>query len=149
MNIILLGLMILVGGFSKIYRRFIPLSLGIEFKTFFIIITAYYVDLNTAILCAVLMVIISAVVVGRFCHWILIKIMVYTLVCMIIGLFHGLGVQTSGRIAIIFLNVAYLFFNALFKDFRIMADLPGNIVNIILNFAMLAFLAEPLGNLLA
>ncbi|MBD3203786.1 hypothetical protein GF327_05800 [Candidatus Woesearchaeota archaeon] len=137
-------LMTIIGGFSKFYKRFIPVSIGLELKTFFIILISITHGINTAFIAAVLMVLVSAVISGRFCHWILIKIGVYALVVGIVAALSGRGVVFAGRAAVLFLNGAYLFFNVIFKDFRIFADLPGNIVNISFNFLLLGFFAEPL-----
>ncbi|MFH0874805.1 MAG: hypothetical protein V1859_02620 [archaeon] len=137
MNLLIIAFLVLIGGASKFYKRFVPISIGLELKTFFTILIAYYNDPYTALLCAIFMVIISAAVSGRFCHWMGIKIGVYAGVCLIIGVFHSFGIGVAGKIAVVFLNVAYVLFNALFKDFKIYSDLPGNIINVAFNFVLL------------
>ena len=116
----LVFLMIILGGVSKFYKRYIPISIGIELKTFFTIVIAYSLGPNIALVSSVFMVLIAAFLSNRFCHWILIKIGVYALISLIVFNFSGLGVFRIGIISVIFLNLTYIFFNAILKDFRIL-----------------------------
>ena len=146
---ILLVFLVILGGISKFYRRIIPLSLGLELKTFFTVVIAYAVNPGTAIICAAAMVIVSSIITNRFCHWIPIKIGVYTIMAGIVSLSIGMGVVGAGRIAVIFLNIAYIIFNALLKDFKIMSDLPGNFINVVFNFVLLGVFGQFMVNLLS
>ncbi len=134
----LLIVMIIIGGLSKLYRKFVPVSLGLELKTFFTIVIAYAIDPWVAIISSIIMIIIAAVIAQRFCHWIGIKVLFYIVVSILVGMFAPLGVTGAGKIAVLFLNGAYLLTNALMKDFRIWTDLPGNLINIVSNFFLLS-----------
>jgi hypothetical protein len=141
MNLLIIFL-IIIGGLSKFYKRYIPISVGLELKTFFTIVIAYAVSPSVGLLSAVFMVLISAVVAKRYHYWILIKIGAYAIVCLIMMIFYDSGVVYAGRISVIILNIIYIFFNSIFKDFRILSDLPGNIINIVFNFLLLSFFGE-------
>jgi len=140
---LVLALLTIIGGLSKIYKRMVPISLGLELKTFFTILIAFYVGPWAAISCAAIMVIISAVAAGRFCHWILIKIGMYTIVCALVFTLSGFGIGVAGRAGVLVLNAGYIFFNAMLKDFKIFSDLPGNIINVLFNFFLISTLASP------
>ena len=144
---IILGLMVVVGGLSKIYKRFIPVSLGIELKTFFTIVIAVSLGAYPAMVCASLMVLIAAITANRYCHWILIKIFVYSVVSIVASVLGVLGVVAAGRVAVIFLNLFYIGFNVLLSNYRI-EDMPGNIINVIFTFFLLQVFGAPLVRLL-
>ncbi|MBN2423112.1 hypothetical protein JXB41_07865 [Candidatus Woesearchaeota archaeon] len=148
MNVLLIIFTIL-GGISKFYKRFIPISLGLELKTFFTIVIAYAIDPYTALLCAIFMILIAAVVANRYCYWVLIKIGVYSIVCLMMAMFKGAGIVAAGRMAVLALNILYILFNALLKDFRILSDLPGNAINIVFNFLLLSWFGETLAGVLS
>lgn len=139
---ILLAFLVVLGGISKIYRKFIPVSLGIELKTLVTVTVAYAMGASPAIICAVIMVLISAAVSGRFCHWILIKSLTYLLVIITVLSLAPFGVVTAGKVAVIVLNAVYLLINMLMKDMRVVADLPGNIMNVLFNFFALGLAGE-------
>lgn len=135
MNFIIF-LMILIGGVSKFYRKFIPISIGLELKTFFTILIAFKYPV-VGIVSASIMVMISALISMRFHYWVLIKIALYSTICFIVHGLSGFGIITAGKMAVIFLNTAFVFINIGLKNYNKMVDLFGNVINIIFNFILL------------
>lgn len=130
--IFLIFLLIAIGGFSYIYRLFIPISIGIELITPFTFLINYLVNPFIGWICASAMIIIAAFVSKRFCYYTAVKILIYGIICFLFaGLITNLGFLLTGKILVIVLNVLYIIANIIFHDLRSIADLPGNIVNIV------------------
>jgi hypothetical protein len=135
MNIVII-LMILLGGFSKFYRKFIPISIGLELKTFFTILIAFKYPVLGAV-SAFIMVMISSLVSMRFHYWVFIKVAIYSIISFIVYGLSGFGVVIAGKMAVVFLNAAYVFINLALGNYSRTADLLGNAINIIFNFILL------------
>ena len=130
--------LILIGGFSQMYRLFIPsISIGVELITLNTLIISFITNPLIGIVAAAIMILISTYTTSRVCHWIFIKMVIYALLCLTLFFTFSFGFKIAGYIFVIALNILYLATNAMFSDFRTLSDLPGNIINVVLNFFLI------------
>jgi hypothetical protein len=76
----------------------------------------------------------QAIMTGHITIHYFIKIGIYTFVVIFCALAPGMEIETAGKIAAIFINLAYFVTNLLMGDVQGLMDTPGNIINIFLNF---------------
>ena len=125
--------LILLGCFSLIWKRFLRLSLGIELITFATVIFALKYDLIFAILAALAMVFVSNYLIGRLCPTMLIPMISYALVALLAVLLPG-DVTSIGKICTIVGNIVLHFIYVFIARFRIENSLLYFVINVILNF---------------
>jgi hypothetical protein len=134
-RMLVLVLLILFGGFFQIYRRFIPVSIGIEFITFVSITTTLAISPFAGITSACIMVFLSHLATSHICKFMFVKMTVYSFACIVVLFLAPLGLVTLGLIASILINVSYLAIGiGIMANPKVFMDIPGNVINVFFNY---------------
>lgn len=128
-------LLILLGGITQIYKRFLPISIGLELITFIAIIVTIAINPLIGIISACIMILISHIVTSHICKFMFVKMLVYSFVCLVSIVIAPLGISSVGLIATVIINILYLVISlSLFANPRVWIDIPGNLINIAFNY---------------
>jgi len=139
---ILIILFTIIGGISEFYKKYVPFSLGFELKTFFTIIIAYAINPIVAFISSLCMIILAAFVSQRFHYWVIYKIVIYALICVLVESLKPIGFVFTGIIAVLFLNGCYFFLTIIQDKTKALADFMGLVLNILFNFFLIKHFGE-------
>ena len=126
------------------YRLVINADLGLELISFYSIILSIAASPTTGIAFAATMLVLTAIIQARLCSFLIIKMVVYTLICIAAPMLAPLGIVQAGIILIILKNIAFMVITYSINPARVLADLPGNVVNIVLNIVLFSTLGRAL-----
>jgi len=126
-------LMIITGSLIGLYRKFIPFNLGLELTTFFTIVLCFALNPFYAWIIAVLIILGTHFVTQNICFFIVIKIAVYGLLCLLVVLLSGLGLPLVGMILAVLKNIIFIIITFMMSPGKGTIDLPSNIINTFVN----------------
>lgn len=138
---IIMGLVIL-GGISQIYKRFIPVPVGFELLIFSTVIIAKISNPFIAWVSAMIMIVINIFAAGDYGLLPLFRVFMYTGICMALPFMLGLDILTVGVISAVIANVIYLVLSAFIYP-AFFAYIYANVLNIIFNALIFSKFAEP------
>ena len=115
------------------YRLIIPYNIGLELITFYSVILTYNYGALVGSIFAIILITISHTISKNFCVFLLIKCLVYIAICVLASLILPLGLIVTGIICAIMRNVLLLGVTFFMNPNRVWADLPGAIINSIIN----------------
>ena len=140
-NFTLIAILILVGGFSQIYKLVIPFPIGFELMTLSSITILFWTNPAIAWICTMIMVLITSVSVGRIDQFLLIRAIIYTITIIIMSFFLGLGIVAVGIISIVLLNILYLGLSAILEPQNFFVSY-ANVLNIVINIFLFRWFGE-------
>jgi hypothetical protein len=141
-TILLVIFLIILGGLSYIYRIFIPISLGIELITPFTLLIAYMINPFVGWISAIMMILISAIISRRVCYYTAVKVAQYGIICLFFAvMLPSFGFLATGKILVVILNILFITANIIFHDFKTIADIPGNVINVIWVWVVLGWIS--------
>ena len=140
-SLLLLLLFIGLGAFSVFYRRFVYFNLGFELVTFFTVIICFAFNPFVGIIAAIIMLVLAAFITGRICIHLLIRIVVYILLCLITALMLGGDVIIAGKIITIIMNLLFFVIYFFMYGFNPI-DFFSILSNIVINFILFSKFAE-------
>jgi len=133
-----------IGIISTLYKKVINLPIGFELTTFVTIIFAFAHSPLTAFIASIIMTIAGAALINRICIPVMIKIVVYGIVCSVALFFDPEQIRAGGKILVILFNILLHATYVFIFRFKIENSVISFILNIILNI----FLIDRLGELL-
>lgn len=149
LSIFTIIILIIIGCFSKIYKRFTSLSIGFELVTPVTILFAYDVNILFAIVAAIFMV-TAADFIGTDLkpNAILVQSGIYIIIAVVAGLFNSISIVTLGIGLIVFRNIVLFLIPVLFHGVDPIKMGIATIPNIFINSFIIAKLGEFLLSLL-
>ena len=138
----LVVLMVVLAVIVGLHRMVLPIYLGIELVTFFTVIISYTVNPFVGWLAALAMLLFNAGITGYINHFTFVKIGAYTIACLICWIFPVSMIFYVGMGVTIFVNLVYVMTGVVLKDVQTLFDLPGNAINIYLNWWLFSNLAQ-------
>ncbi len=144
--VILTGL-IGLGAFSVFYRRFVYFNLGFELVTFFTVAICFAYNPFVGIVASIIMLILAAFITGRICIHLLIRIIVYTLMCLIAAIMIGGSMVTAGKVITIIMNILFFIIYLFMYGFN-PADIFPIFANVFINFLLFNKFGEMLMKLM-
>ena len=137
---ITLATMIIAASFISLYRKILPLNLGLELITFIVIVVSFAINPFVAWLCAIIIIIASHFLNHNFCFFILIKIIVYGIVSLT-ALFLT-PTLTAAMILVILKNIIFWTITFSMNPAKAWMDTPSNLINIAFNYYLFSRFAE-------
>ena len=127
-----------------LYRYIIPFNLGLELITFTTIILCFGVSPVYAWLVAIVIIVLTHILTANICVFMLVKIAVYGLVCLIAFFLAGMDIQAVGIILVVLKNIIFLGITFWFNSGRAVMDLPSNVINVAFNMFLFQMWSAPL-----
>lgn len=150
-SILFAFLIVLLMGFailSTLSSKMIQFNLGIELITFATVVLAFAYTPIVALFAAVLMVFCASFLQGRLlCPYNLSRYGIYVVLCLMVLMFSGLGVNTAGKILTLVYN-ALLGLAYSITGFGLVKGIIPISINIFLNFFLFSTFAQPLVDVL-
>lgn len=140
-SLLLLTATVSLGAFSVFYRRFVYFNLGFELITFFTVIICFAYNPLVGAVSAIIMLVLAAVITGKIHIHLLIRIMVYTFLCIIVAFMLGGSIITAGKAITIIMNMMFFVVYFFMYGFNPI-DLFSILSNIIINFILFSRFAE-------
>jgi hypothetical protein len=140
-SLVLLVMMMALGALSVFYRRFVYFNLGFELVTFFTVVICFAFNPGVGIIAAIIMLVAAAFITGRICVHLLIRIVVYILLCLLTFALLGGSIATAGKIITIVMNVLFFFIYLFMYGFNPI-DIFPIVANIFINFLLFSKFGE-------
>ncbi len=146
-NFFILLLFVVIAPLPQLYRRVVPVALGLELITFSTVLIIFWQGAFVAWILSFPMIVLGMMYDGRHFHKF--TVIKYTALCLFAFIFKllGVGIVGTGIICVIIANiivesVAYITWVDPFEK------IPGMIINIILNIFLFLYFAEGMLGLL-
>ncbi|MFP4111763.1 MAG: hypothetical protein ACLFPQ_04450 [Candidatus Woesearchaeota archaeon] len=139
-----LFVMILTSSIVSMYKRLVPVSLGLELITFYSAIISIAVNPVFGTVFALLLLFLEYLVQGNFCSFFFGKAIVYSVLCFIASALSPLGGIVAGIVILILRNLIFVGLTYVSNPGRVARDIPGVAINITLNFFLFSNFAVAL-----
>jgi hypothetical protein len=146
-KLVFLGVIILMMAVTllvDLHRLVVPFNIGVEVVIFCAIILSTAVNPIIGAIFAVAATFLSHIISNHISGFLVLKSIVYIILCMLAPFLAPLGIVTAGIILVVLANLAFIGSNLLTGSGRIFRDLPIAIVHVTIN----AWLFSVLGNFL-